>query len=208
MHKPWIIGAAVLLISTNNWAGPNGKLTWFGTINHPVEAIGPGFTNPFPDSNNVPISQGVASGHQFPWNIIRDEDVSPVHQSFVKDPSWAANTQAAVNYCKANGMALVITFYYPSFDGNQSWSYIQQQAQMVAPLLSGCPVYIHIVNEVLNGNTNFVNNQPFSDLGGAGGTGIDGFIAFVKALRSIFPPNCKLGMSDYNVCDHSVSPSA
>jgi hypothetical protein len=195
---------ALLICSAS--AGPNGKLTWFGTVNHPVAPIGPGYTNPFPDQNNIPIAQGVATGHQLPWNIIRDEEVDIIHQSFVKDPGWAANTQAALNYCVANGMALVITFYYPSFDGNQGWAYVQAQAQMAAPFLGGnCPVYIHIVNEVLNGNTNFVNNPPFSDLGGAGGTGIDGFIAYVKALRSIFPPNCKLGMSDFNVCDHTLN---
>jgi hypothetical protein len=159
---------------------------------------------PYPDPNNIPISQGLASGTQVPCNIIRNDDCNPIHQSYVNDSTWAPGMDATQAYCKAHGMALMFQFFYPAYDGAPSWATVEACAKKIAPYLEGYPVYVIIGNELLNGTTiGNIGSSPFSDLGGAGSTGIDGFIAFVKNLRAILPSTCKLGINEYNVCDQS-----
>jgi hypothetical protein len=184
----------------------NNKLQWFGTIN-PWDSTGNTGSN-WPDSNNIPISQGPSSGHQFPWNMMRCDSANPIHESYVHSGYYGQKFGQARDYCKAGGLAFMFQMWYPDYDKSCSWSYMKPLLEAIVQYVSGYPVYIIIANEILTGNTNSpikdINSGPFSDLGGAGSTGIDGFIQWVKELKAIFPSNCKLGINEYNACDQST----
>src|SRR5215472_3142512 len=97
----------------------SGKLPILGTINIAEQAIGPGYSNPYPDQNNIPISQRAATGHEVPWNHIRNDGLNPVHDSFVHSGVWQPTAQKTKDYCIANQCSLSYQNFYPSYDGWQ-----------------------------------------------------------------------------------------
>lgn len=183
------------------------SLKWFGTIN-PWDSTGNTGSN-WPDSNNIPLAKRNATGHEFPWNLIRNDSANPVHQHYVNAPIYAPSFQKLSDYCKANSMAFQFQAWYPAYDGATDWGLMKSCFQGIVQYLQGYPVYVIIANELLTGQAGSpvdCTRNPFAQLGGKGSTGIDGFIAWVKELRKIFPANCKLGLNEFNACDQSTSP--
>ena len=183
---------------------PAGTLPWFGSNNSWEAALGPGYTNPYPDSNFKPVSKGAATGHQQPITLINASYANPVHQSYVNSGQWAPAMQAGQNYAKANGVAMMYYLSYPSYDGNISWSKLKECAQMMVQYCTGYTVFMNIANEIISSSGINMGVSPWSDLGGAGSSGFDGLINGIKQLRAMFGSNVKWGLNDYNIMDDSV----
>src|SRR5271166_5848163 len=93
----WLFVAIVCPLVVD--AGSNGKLTLFGGVQHAPGAGG--FTQPygFPDPLWKPISQGPATGNQFPSNWYRDDFTFNANQPWGAGSAQAGYVQASANWC-------------------------------------------------------------------------------------------------------------
>jgi hypothetical protein len=186
----------------------NMSLQWFGTISVWEST---GYTSAgYPDPNMIPISQRKATGHEIPWNMIRNDACNPLQAYYTNNiPNWKSKMALTQDYCKTHGMALMFQFWYPAYQGQTAWSTLEEMARNIAPYLEGYPSYMIVGNEILSGNANApiggINSSPFAELGGAGSSGIDGFVQYIKNLRAIVPSTCKLGINEYNAMDEGSS---
>jgi len=157
-----------------------------------------------PDPLWKPISQGPATGNQFPSNWWRDDWTFNASQPWGDGTSAQPLLQTASNYCKANGLnGPTIQLWYPGHSPG-SWTTGNAVSNMIA-YLQFINKYIApgtfeiVTNETLSGNGQVQNSDPLLiALGGTGKTGWDAIINLVKLMRQ-YCPNALLGMNDTNM---------
>lgn len=155
-----------------------------------------------PDPLWKPISQGAATGDQFPSNWWRDRENLGMNGWYNFQSQFVGWWQTAESYCAANGInGPTIQLYYPPLSpaSESTWE------AMITALAPYCRSgsYEIAVNEVLGNNGNIQNTDPFLiSLGGTGSTGWDALIALVK-LEHQYLPGALLGLNETGVCDYS-----
>ena len=196
----WLFVAIVCPLVVD--AGSNGKLTLFGGVQHAPGAGGSTQPYGFPDPLWKPISQGPATGNQFPSNWYRD-DFS--FNDFVWDMVGTGQIRAWLDalspYLAQNHInGPCIQLHYPRVNG------IRNQAQLISYLQALAPyipagTYEIAANEVLGVSTHQEAGDSLLDaLGGPGVTGYDGLIALIKLERQ-YLPGALLGLNEDDVCD-------
>ena len=212
MARKLLVVLCVMIAPFAAQAGPNGKLTLFGGVQH-VAGVG-GFYNPFgwPDPLWKPIAQGPATGNKLPANWYRDDyslnDFAGFPMGVTQFQSWL---RTLTNYLGANNInGPCIQLFYPNPGGSPNGdqiglasyiSYLQALAPYIKP-----GTYLISCNETCRTNGVEPSQVLLNALGGAGATGYDGLIALVKLQRQYLPAGVLLGLNEYGVCSFEGNP--
>ena len=158
-----------------------------------------------------PISQGAATGNQFPVNWYRDDWQVGITNWGNESSSQAqsCNLLPPQAYCSANGINGPCLQLHYSGHMPGSWtgqSGVDAWLTYLDALEANIPpgTFEIASNEVTNGNGTENGDGSIIDyLGGAGATGFDGLIQLVKYERQHLP-NALLGLNEFNVADLSA----
>jgi hypothetical protein len=198
----WLFVAIVCPLVVD--AGSNGKLALFGDVQH-ISGVG-GFFNPygFPDPLWKPISQGPATGNQFPANWYRDDysfnDFIWKIVGTEQMQSWLSVLSPYLSQNHINGPC--IQLHYGQGGGFENAATFINYLQALAPYIPA-GTYEIAANEVLNPNHQENGDSLLNALGGPGVTGYDGLIALIKLERQ-YLPGALLGLNEFDVCDWST----
>ena len=201
MVKRLLLICAVCTALGHANAGPNGKLQLFGLAQSWTE---PSVYLP-PDPLGKPVSQGPASGPQFPYNWWVDTYQLNWFQqnNLIAGLTYDQRWQTAIRYCASNNVfGPRIQLFYELDPGGGIDSYKAWLQKIATYIRQSNAIYQIACNEPFDwGGTDHQGGTLQKDLGGPGATGWDWLINLIKLQRQYLPSGVKLGLNETN-CEY------